>query len=154
MDRFYVRHVEGNQRYGSEAGRNITGFVVTTALLFATPGLAADWLAPGANQTVMVPWVNNLTVQLERDPYRDVSMNVLGNSLQTVVVHYLNNAAQALQAATNPSPNRMSIKCDFRRRHVTRLLQPRRRGAHQEIDPHVGQGRCQSRNDGDGDPGR
>jgi hypothetical protein len=153
-DQNVVVVLEANQRHGGEAGRIITDFVVTTALLFATPGLTADWLAPGADQTVMAPWIMDLTAQLERDLYRDVFMNALGNSSQTVVVQYLNNATQALQVTTNPWPNRMSIKCDFRRRHATRLLQLRRRGAHQEIDPHAGQGRCQNRNDGDGNPRR
>jgi hypothetical protein len=101
MDRFNMRQAETNQRPRGVV-KNVAGFVVAAAFFFATPGLAADWLAPAADQDVTAPWVNDITSQLEKDPYRDIFMNALGNSPQAVVVRYLNNAAQALQAGNKP----------------------------------------------------
>jgi hypothetical protein len=101
MERFNMRRAEMDQRLRGGV-KKIAGFVVAAALLFATPGLAADWLAPAADQDVTAPWVNDITSQLEKDAYRDVFMNALGNSPQAVVVRYLNNAAQALQAGNKP----------------------------------------------------
>jgi len=101
MERINMRQAETNQRLRGRV-KNVVGFVIAATLLFATPGLAADWLAPAADQDVTAPWVNDITSQLEKDPYRGVFMNALGNSPQAVVVRYLNNAAQALQAGNKP----------------------------------------------------
>jgi hypothetical protein len=103
MYRLIVRHSrEENRRYRGGAGRILFGVVAAALLFFATPSWAADWLAPAADQSVAAPWVKDLTAQLQQEPYRDVFMNALGNSPQSLIVRYLNNAAQALQAGNKP----------------------------------------------------
>lgn len=103
MTRFFTHRLrEQNQRHPGGTAWTIAGFVVAVAVLFATPGLTADWLAPAADQTVTAPWVKDLTAQVQQDPYRGVFMNALGNSPQALVVRYLNNAAQALQDGNKP----------------------------------------------------
>ena len=101
MERFNTRQEERDQRLRGGV-KNIAGFAVAAALFLATPGLAADWLAPAADQDVTAPWVNDITAQLNEEPYRDVFVNALGNSPQAAIVRYLNNAAQALQAGNKP----------------------------------------------------
>jgi hypothetical protein len=83
---------------------NTLSFLAAVLLLLATtvPSLAAGWLAPAADQTVTAPWVKDLTVQLQQEPYRGVFQNALGNSPQALVVRYLNHADQALQAGNKP----------------------------------------------------
>lgn len=102
MERFRMRQEEMGRRLRGGVKNNIAGCVAAATLLFAAPGLAADWLAPAADQDVMAPWVNDITSQLEKDPYRGVFMNALGYSPQAAIVRYLNNAAQALQAGNKP----------------------------------------------------
>ena len=71
-------------------------------MLFANPGVAADWLAPAADQTVTASWVNDIITQFNQEPYRGVFLNALGSTPQSAIVRYLNNAAEALQAGNKP----------------------------------------------------
>lgn len=102
MDRFNKRQMKTKHGDRHGARWSITGFVVATAMFVAVPGLAADWLAPAADQTVTAPWVKDIAFQLERDAYRSIFMNALGTPPQTVAVRYLSNAAQALEAGNTP----------------------------------------------------
>lgn len=102
MDRFNVRQMNANHRSRQGVGYSLAGLGVAAAIFIATPSPAADWLAPAADQTVTASWVKDIAAQLEQAAYRDVFMNALGNSPQAVVVRYLNNAAQALQAGNRP----------------------------------------------------
>lgn len=76
------------------------GIVFVGAMVLAAPSvsLAADWLAPASDQAVSAPWVKDIAAQLERGPYREILMNASGGPPHPVVVRYLNNAAQAVQA--------------------------------------------------------
>ena len=83
---------------GTRWNRAGLAFIVTLAFSAPGFGLAADWLAPASDQAVTAPWVKDIAAQLERDPYREVFTNAPGEPPHPVVVRYLNNAAQALQA--------------------------------------------------------
>lgn len=104
MDRFNRLHSTATRRKKDGWRWPLSGLALATVLLFGVPNavLAADWLAPGSDQTMTSPWVKDLTVKLEQDQYRNVWMNALGNSPQAVIVRYLNNADQALRAGNKP----------------------------------------------------
>jgi len=73
-------------------------------MVFVAPGfaLAANWLAPASGQKVTAPWVKDIAVQLEQEPYRDVLASALAEPPHPAVVRYLNHAAQALQTGNKP----------------------------------------------------
>ena len=92
MDRFNQRQVDMSHRFRQGVRWSIAGFVFAAAIFIATPSSAADWLAPAADQIVMAPWVKDIQDSAQAASM-DVLMNALGNSPQTAVVRYLNNAA-------------------------------------------------------------
>jgi len=93
-----------HRRRHSGAVGTILGIVVAAAVLFAVPGsgLAANWLAPGSDQTVKAPWVKDIAAELNEAPYRDIFANGMGEPPHSAVVRYLNGAAQAIKAGNKP----------------------------------------------------
>lgn len=80
---------------------SLLGFAAA-ALLIASPALAADWLAPAADQTVTATWVKDVTNKLGEEPYRNVLASSMGEPPHSAIVRYLNNAAQAIEAGNKP----------------------------------------------------
>lgn len=104
MHRLNTAHATRNRGGRSGTAGNILCVLMAGACLFAIPGLgsAADWLAPGANQTVTAPWVKDITAQLDREPYRDVFVSAPSEPPHPAIVRYLNSAAEALKAGNKP----------------------------------------------------
>ncbi len=67
-------------------------------LLFVAPihGMAAEWLAPAADERISANWVKEVAKALKKDRYKNVFMNQPFGCDQCRILGYLNNAAEAL----------------------------------------------------------
>lgn len=147
-----------HRRRHSGAVGTILGIVVAAAVLFAVPGpgLAANWLAPGSDQTVTAPWVKDIAAELNEAPYRDVFANGMGEPPHSAVVRYLNGAAQAIKAGNKPLAQSylnltLAIFDNGERRGILRTWG---RGNAQEVNPDQDRGRDERRTSGCGRSGR
>lgn len=93
-------HTDARRRSHRVSGRTVLGFLLAAAMLLIGPGsgLAAGWLAPGSDQTVAAPWVQDLAAELNEAPYHDMFAMSGTEPPHSAVVHYLNGASQAIKA--------------------------------------------------------
>jgi hypothetical protein len=82
--------------------RSLSGLLVLTlaagsvAVLPGTPSQAAEWLAPAADERITADWVRDVAQELRKNRYKNVFMNQPFGCDQCRILHYLNNAAAAL----------------------------------------------------------
>lgn len=57
---------------------------------------AAEWLAPAADERITADWVRDVARQLRKNRFKNVFMNQPFGCDQCRILHYLNNAADAL----------------------------------------------------------
>jgi hypothetical protein len=98
-----MRRQANRRPHGIMAGV-IFGCLVGATMAFGipVPGLAAGWLAPGADQTVRAPWVKDILTRLGEEPYRDAFVNASSEPPHSAIVRYLNGAAEALTTGNQP----------------------------------------------------
>jgi hypothetical protein len=65
-------------------------------MLPAAPSQAAEWLAPAADERISADWVRDVAQELRKNRFKNVFMNQPFGCDQCRILHYLNNAAGAL----------------------------------------------------------
>jgi hypothetical protein len=84
--------------------QSLSGLLVLTlaggsyGVLPAAPSQAAEWLAPAADERITAEWVRDVARQLRKDRFKNVFMNQPFGCDQCRIIHYLNNAAGALDS--------------------------------------------------------
>lgn len=84
--------------------QSLSGLLVLTlaggsyGVLPAAPIQAAEWLAPAADERITAEWVRDVARQLRKDRFKNVFMNQPFGCDQCRIIHYLNNAAGALDS--------------------------------------------------------
>lgn len=82
--------------------RSLSGLLLLTlagggyAVLPTASSQAAEWLAPAADERITADWVRDVAQELRKNRYKNVFMNQPFGCDQCRILHYLNNAADAL----------------------------------------------------------
>ena len=82
--------------------RSLSGLLLLTlagggyAVLPTASSQAAEWLAPAADERITADWVRDVAQELRKNRYKNVFMNQPFGCDQCRILHYLNNAAGAL----------------------------------------------------------